>query len=118
MDKPETVNRITRYISGQAFNGVARDIKFVVKESCTPRKFFNRAKPLILSTLELLRKEGKAFKICTTFQFGRNSATISAIRLDDYDLEKVIHQIFADMEDESETTFSRSSIFLVLGVVE
>ena len=119
MDKPKIVNKIMRNICAQAFGGVVRDIKFNSRStSKTPKQFFDAAKPLLNDTLEILQREGSAYKICTRLHFGEDSSVVYAIRLDDYDLDNVIDKLLADIDEEVHEFFPPNQIYLILNVTE
>ena len=94
METPKTVNGITRRLDKQAFGGYVRDFIFESQDKMTISEFFNKSKPLIQETLDLFKKETKPVKICSTIKNDQNdSDTVYAVKLEDYNLDKIICEL-------------------------
>ena len=115
MDKPKTINDITRCISAQAFNGMIRDIKFNSSVEKSLQEFLKSAKPILYETLSSLMKENRPLKICTTLHFGRNHSIVYATRLDNYVLSAVISRLIKDIEEKDMVrAYKPNTIFLIM----
>ena len=102
-----TKNGITRMICETAFNNHVRTIRFVAQKTLLPTEFFGAARPLIQSTLDILKSEKQSMKIacslCVLFENGlvadESYFSTKAHDLSTLNLDTVIYLLESQIEN-------------------